>query len=87
MIKRFHVLYVGQIDLDNVGLQGTPANDRRYPNDQLSEVFFTARDVARLCPGATVQLFSSLKREGVSEAATAIARLAAGKNKAPAKGE
>ena len=27
MIKRFHVLYVGQIDLDNVGLQGTPAND------------------------------------------------------------
>ena len=31
MIKRFHVLYVGQIDLDNVGLDGTPANDRRYP--------------------------------------------------------
>ncbi len=48
MIKRFHVLYVGQIDLDNVGLQGTPANDRRYRNEQLSEVFFTARDVARL---------------------------------------
>ena len=35
MIKRFHVLYVGQIDLDNVGLNGTPANDRRYPNDRL----------------------------------------------------
>ena len=41
MIKRFHVLYVGQIDLDNVGLDGTPANERRYPNERLSEVFFT----------------------------------------------
>ena len=30
MIKRFHVLYVGQIDLDNVGLQGTPANDSNH---------------------------------------------------------
>ena len=33
MIKRFHVLYVGQIALDKVGLDGTPANDRRYPRD------------------------------------------------------
>jgi hypothetical protein len=39
MIKRFHALYVGQIDLDNVGLNGTPANDRRYSNERLSEVF------------------------------------------------
>ncbi len=48
MIKRFHVLYVGQIALDHVGLDGTPANERRYPNERLSEVFWTARDVARL---------------------------------------
>jgi len=48
MIERFHALYVGQIDLDNVGLQGTPADERRYSNERLSEVFFTARDVARL---------------------------------------
>src|ERR1700751_2826107 len=47
MIKRFHALYVGQIDLDNIGLQGTPADHRRYPNERLSEVFWTARDVAR----------------------------------------
>ena len=26
MIKKFHVLYVGQIELDNIGLNGTPAN-------------------------------------------------------------
>src|SRR5713226_3265032 len=48
MIKRFHALYVGQIELDNIGLDGTPANDRRYSNDRLSEVFSTARDIARV---------------------------------------
>jgi alkanesulfonate monooxygenase SsuD/methylene tetrahydromethanopterin reductase-like flavin-dependent oxidoreductase (luciferase family) len=48
MIKRFHALYVGQIALDNIGIEGTPANDRRYSNERLSEVFSTARDVARL---------------------------------------
>ena len=48
MIKRFHALYVGQTELDNIGLRGTPANDRRYSNEHLSEVFWAARDVARL---------------------------------------
>ena len=48
MIKRFHVLYVGQVDLENIGLSGTPANARRYDNDKLSEPFFSARDVAQL---------------------------------------
>ena len=47
MIKRFHVLYVGQIELDNVGINGTPANDRRYPRERLNEVFATTRDVAQ----------------------------------------
>ena len=48
MITKFSVLYVGQIELDNVGLEGTPANDRRYSNEQLAEAFYTARDVAQL---------------------------------------
>ena len=48
MIKRIHVLYVGQIELENIGLQGAPANDRRYSNERLTEVFWTARDVAQL---------------------------------------
>jgi len=30
MIRKFHVLYVGQIELENIGLKGTPANERRY---------------------------------------------------------
>src|SRR5205823_13549003 len=48
MIKRFHVLYVGQVELENIGLHGTPADARRYSNERLSEPFFAARDVAQL---------------------------------------
>ncbi|HEX3862186.1 MAG TPA: LLM class flavin-dependent oxidoreductase [Stellaceae bacterium] len=48
MIKRFHSLYVGQIDLDNVGMNGTPANDRRYSNERLSEIFDTSKRVAQV---------------------------------------
>lgn len=47
----------------------------------------TRTRLGELFPGATVQLFSSLRREGVEEAASALSTLAAGKNKAPAKGE
>lgn len=45
------------------------------------------RDLQEICPGASVQLFSSLKRQGIPEAAAALERLAFHKNKAPAKGE
>jgi alkanesulfonate monooxygenase SsuD/methylene tetrahydromethanopterin reductase-like flavin-dependent oxidoreductase (luciferase family) len=47
VITKFSALYVGQIELDNVGLSGTPADERRYPNERLAEAFHTARDVAR----------------------------------------
>ena len=47
MINKFHVLYVGQIELDNIGLNGTPANDRRYSDERLREAFFSARDIAQ----------------------------------------
>ena len=47
MISKFHVLYVGQIELDNIGRDGTPANDRRYSDERLREVFATAKDVAQ----------------------------------------
>src|SRR5260221_359733 len=46
-IKRFHALYVGQVELDNIGRDGTPANDRRYSNERLSEVFESSRTVAQ----------------------------------------
>jgi alkanesulfonate monooxygenase SsuD/methylene tetrahydromethanopterin reductase-like flavin-dependent oxidoreductase (luciferase family) len=47
MITKFSVLYVGQIELDDIGLAGTPADARRYSNEQLAQAFWTARDVAR----------------------------------------
>jgi alkanesulfonate monooxygenase SsuD/methylene tetrahydromethanopterin reductase-like flavin-dependent oxidoreductase (luciferase family) len=47
MIKRFSVLYVGHIELDNVGREGTPADERRYPNERLVEAMGMAEDVAR----------------------------------------
>src|SRR5438128_11064718 len=48
MINKFHVLYVGQIELDNIGINGTPANERRYSDERLREAFFTARAIDRL---------------------------------------
>jgi alkanesulfonate monooxygenase SsuD/methylene tetrahydromethanopterin reductase-like flavin-dependent oxidoreductase (luciferase family) len=47
MITKFSVLYVGQIELENIGREGTPADARRYPNERLVEAFATARDLAR----------------------------------------
>ena len=41
------------------------------------------RDLKQLCPGATAQLFSSLKNEGVSEAAGVLAQLVLAKTKSP----
>ena len=39
MIKRFSVLYVGQLDLENVGLDGTPADERSYSNDRIVSAY------------------------------------------------
>ncbi|PYM92120.1 MAG: hypothetical protein DME08_21245, partial [Candidatus Rokuibacteriota bacterium] len=48
MITRFSTLYVGHIELENCGLSGTPADDRRYPNERLVEVFDTTITLARV---------------------------------------
>ena len=71
--RRAHILLTKADKLSKQAAQSTLARVRR----QLAEIY----------PGATVQLFSSLKREGIEEAASALSALAAGKNKAPAKGE
>src|ERR1700682_5025004 len=47
MITRFSTLSVGHIELENCGLSGTPADDRRYSNDRLIEAFDTATALAR----------------------------------------
>ena len=48
MIRKFSVLYVGQIELEDIGRDGTPADRRRYPNERLVEAYRTAVDVARV---------------------------------------
>ena len=35
MIHHFSLRYVGQIELENVGIDGVPANERRSPNERL----------------------------------------------------
>jgi alkanesulfonate monooxygenase SsuD/methylene tetrahydromethanopterin reductase-like flavin-dependent oxidoreductase (luciferase family) len=52
MIRKFSVLYVGQIDLDNVGRDGTPADLRRYPNERVVEAYRSMVDVARVMDDA-----------------------------------
>jgi alkanesulfonate monooxygenase SsuD/methylene tetrahydromethanopterin reductase-like flavin-dependent oxidoreductase (luciferase family) len=47
VITKFSVLYVGQIELDHVGRDGTPADERRYPNERLVEAFQTAKEIAQ----------------------------------------
>jgi alkanesulfonate monooxygenase SsuD/methylene tetrahydromethanopterin reductase-like flavin-dependent oxidoreductase (luciferase family) len=46
VITRFSTLYVGHIELERCGFDGTPADDRRYPNERLIEVFDTAAALA-----------------------------------------
>ena len=46
MIKRFGSLFAGHIDLGDMGQDATPANDRRYSNDELAGVFQKAEDMA-----------------------------------------
>jgi alkanesulfonate monooxygenase SsuD/methylene tetrahydromethanopterin reductase-like flavin-dependent oxidoreductase (luciferase family) len=48
MIKHFSVLYVGHIELENVGNDGIPADARRYPNERVIEAFRMATDVAKV---------------------------------------
>ena len=47
MIKRFSVLYVGQIDLDDVGAGGRDPDGRRYSNRQLVQSFDHALALAQ----------------------------------------
>lgn len=48
MIRKFSVLYVGQIELEDIGREGTPADLRRYPNERIVEAYRTLVDVARV---------------------------------------
>lgn len=48
MIDKFSVLYVGHIDMENIGAKGTPADERRYSNERLIEALDNATHLAKL---------------------------------------
>jgi len=48
MLRSFSASYAGHIVDDHLGFQGTPANDRWYPNAKLAETFDWAVDLAQL---------------------------------------
>ncbi len=48
MIDKFMTVYAGHIDLPDHGQNATPANDRRYTNDQLAGVFAKTEAIAKV---------------------------------------
>ena len=48
MINRFSTLYAGHVDLDNMGFEGTPVNERWYDNETLATPLATAEEMAKL---------------------------------------
>jgi alkanesulfonate monooxygenase SsuD/methylene tetrahydromethanopterin reductase-like flavin-dependent oxidoreductase (luciferase family) len=46
MITRFGSLYAGHVDLDNIGLDGTPVNDRWLSDEHLATVFDKSEAIA-----------------------------------------
>ncbi|MFQ5933310.1 MAG: LLM class flavin-dependent oxidoreductase [Dehalococcoidia bacterium] len=47
MITRFGSLFAGHVDMENVGLEGTPVNDRWFPDEHLSTVFGKTEAMAK----------------------------------------
>ena len=47
MIRSFSASYAGHVVDDNLGFEGTPANDRAYSNDRLAEAFDWALDFSQ----------------------------------------
>jgi len=48
MITRFGSLFAGNVDFDNVGLEGTPVNDRWLSDEHLATVFDKSQNIAQL---------------------------------------
>ena len=47
MIRNFSASYAGHVVDENIGLEGMPANDRWYTNDQLVQTFDWALDISK----------------------------------------
>ena len=54
MIKRFHVLYVGQVELENIGSHGTPAGRRGTVEEIAAAACYLADEAAAYVTGHTL---------------------------------
>src|ERR1700752_2649096 len=57
MIRKFGSLFAGHVDLDNEGLEGTPANDRWLTDEHLASVFPKSEAIARLMDRTGYDIF------------------------------
>jgi alkanesulfonate monooxygenase SsuD/methylene tetrahydromethanopterin reductase-like flavin-dependent oxidoreductase (luciferase family) len=48
MISKFATVYPGHVDMPDRGQDATPANERRFSNDELAGVFAKTEAIARL---------------------------------------
>ena len=48
MITKFGTLFAGDVDMDDVGLEGMPVNDRSFSNEYLATVYDKAKAIAQL---------------------------------------
>ena len=48
MITRFGTLFAGNVDLENIGFEGTPVNDRWLSDEHLATVFDKSKNFAKL---------------------------------------
>ena len=48
MITRFSTLYAGHVDMDNVGFDGTPVNERWFSDEHLNMVYDRCQSIAQL---------------------------------------
>ena len=48
MITKFGSLFAGHVDLDNIGLEGTPVNDRFLSDEQLNTVYDKTEAIVKL---------------------------------------
>ena len=57
MITSFGSLFAGHVDLDDIGLDGTPVNDRFLSNEKLATVFDKAEAIAKLMDRTGYDIF------------------------------
>ena len=57
MITKFGSLFAGHVDMDNIGLDGTPVNDRFLSEDQLNTVYDKTEAIVKLMDKVGYDIF------------------------------